>query len=192
MTPRAEKQLRLRTMALAAERRNKPSGLPALAIIALLAACVFAIFSANGAAAARSNLKSTLDAKARIDVLVLERARLTEMQRANAPAQVRYRPLPNLLTRLLDQRREMELPEGTISVKERSQDVRLAGRTDSPFRGKGVTANMVDLTLDEAMEWINRVIANVDGLFVRDIEFRPSPRGWSIEVEFLRWEKQVG
>jgi len=185
MRPAAERQFRLRSLAASSERRNRPRTLLVAAGVALLAGAAYAGWAAQDAADARRALRNAERTLANVEALVeaIEAARTTTTQ---AQVTDRYRPDPQLLSKLTAVQREVGLlEEATLRESPR----RIGGGSGSEVAARVVNVNMRNVALSDAMTFVNGALDRVEGLFVTRVALDPTASGWIIDVDLARWER---
>lgn len=187
MTPELEREMQLRAMAGANERRNRPRALIMGAGALLALASLYAGWSALEARAARAELEgATRQAGAVRRILGQMEAVRTDPARRLDPS--RYAPDTQILAKLT-QRIPDQLGMTARPVVNEGRTVPFAA--DSKLSSRSVRAIFSDVPLEQAMQWINSAVQEVRGLHVTNIEFMPTrDRGWSITVELSRWESR--
>lgn len=184
MTPEAQRQIRLRALATAAERRNKPTALIVIAALLLLVAIGFAGFEYVSALSARGELATRARAAARVTAIA-DRIRELEQDEGVQNLQQRYRADPQLLGKLSSVAPQLGM-ENPPSIRESSSRIPLGG--DSPLAARIVTVTMNNVSIGQGMDWIDAALEKTDGLFVSRAELNPTPGGWTITVDLTRWE----
>lgn len=185
MTPEAERQIRLRALAAAAERRNKPTLLIAAAALVFLAAIGFTGFSYASAASARSGLEGSAEDAARI-LAMAEQMRELEQQDSADALRRKYATDSQLLSKLNRVGPSIGMSNSTLSVRESGGRIPMGG--DSPFSARVVSVTMNRVSFDDAMRWINTALEQSDGLFINRVDLNPTPGGWMVSVDLTRWE----
>jgi len=183
MTPDIERELRLRTLAGVAERRNRPLRYIFFAGALLVIAGIFALVSLNGAGQARARLERQADQHAEVIRIVNEIESIRTAGRRTDLA-ARYPPEPGLLGKLEAIHQRLGMDNAPQLTESRSLPLRL----DSPFFARSVRARLSDVPLSQAMLWINEAQTTIPGLRVSSVDFRPTPQGWIVEVNLTRWE----
>ncbi|MEC9372740.1 MAG: hypothetical protein VYC34_02815 [Planctomycetota bacterium] len=184
MTPRGERQMRLRALAAAAERRNRPTPIVVVALIVLAVAVLFAGWSFTAAQAAERDRRRQARTMAEIEALVVQ---IEDAERAAAEGvdRTRYRTDPQLLTKLAAIAPRLAMTERP-TINESTSRTQL--NADSPISARVVTVRMNQVRIEDALEWLNQALEAVNGLFVSRIRMIPSANGWSVELDLARWE----
>lgn len=171
----------LAELALATERRNRSRGLIALGAVALLAAGAAVAWAWTQREAAARELRRE---QARLEqVRGIERGfEALEQRRATGRLAVQQ-PMTNMLGLIKQAANEsgLNLPE--------------TPNEESPTREGGVTERRLRYsTRSESVEplirWLDRAPELVPGLMVWSVRLRPVGSGWTLDVTFLRWERQ--
>ena len=189
MIPRAtERKRRLEAAfdAGSAERRNRPTGLIVLAVVLLVAAVAFWVFtlaqrqsSQSRYRAAQASMQSLVDLQAEIELFQNNDAQ-RELRRRYAPVMRTIRSRLETLARragVTD-----PLPQlGQISSERRlGLDSKLLLRTIDATIAEGDHANV--------LEWLQSATTEIDGLFVSGISLTPVQTGWRMNIKLSRWE----
>ncbi len=179
----AERELQLRAMAAASERRNRPRALTALGVAALVIGAGVLIYGVSAAAEARVTAEREARQLAEAQALV-EQIRAIRLEAAGSVDRSKYRPEGGLLTTLARVQDQVQLENRPTLRSGRNRPL----SPDSPFTARTVTATFVEPDIEQAMQWINGALRASPGLFVTGIELRPTPSGWSVQVDLARWE----
>lgn len=173
--------------AAASERRNRPKH---LLLIPLLLFCVaglvlaFALFSRE---TARLRLEQQ---EMRYDRLVAGVVQLRELNLKSRDSDGQNslgEPITDLLSRMETYSTRAGLQEKPRVPQQRRDS------TKGAVRQRYIYTNLTDRSLPALLEWLRISQDNVPGLFVYSITLRPVPsRGWSMDVTFARWEREVG
>lgn len=166
----------------AGARANRPTHLVAIAGLALLLCLTVAAFAWRADASAASALRresSTLDnIRVRADRLAELRADL-----AAAPTDDRYRPIPDILSRMSNLATEAGLT-GTIPVP-------VTG--SNPFQeSRRLTYQYRNLRVDSLepfVRWVNLCIERIPGLHPTGIKITPQANAWQVDIMFARFER---
>lgn len=165
----------------AATRANRPSHLVALAGMVLFLAVVVALFAWRADAGAAKQLRrvsTDLDMlRARADHLAALRDEL-----AAAPTDDRYRPIPDVLSRMSNIATEAGLasvPVPTAGANTFQESRRLT------YRYTNVRAE----SLAPVIAWANLATERVPGMHVTAVKVVPQPNAWQVELNFARFER---
>lgn len=179
----AERELQLRAIAAASERRNRPRALALLGGALLLAGLILLIYGMSEAAQARMTATQRARDAAQASAIVVQIKEIRQdPERRVDPT--RYAPDRELLQKLADVQQSVELQNRPNLNPGRNRPL----GQDSPFTARTITATFVEPDLRKAMEWVNGALRASPGLFVTGIELKPTPRGWSVQVDLARWE----
>jgi hypothetical protein len=184
--PAVERQIRLRSLAAASERRNRPIGLVGVALALLVAGGAYAAWTFVDAADARRALAREKQTLADVEALVtaIEEARTTATR---AQVTDQYRPDPQLLSKLASVQQAAGLAGGKATIQESPRRIGLGAGSDVAARV--VNVRMRNVRLTEAMTFVNGALARVDGLFVTRVALDPTATGWAVEIDLARWER---
>ncbi len=173
--------------AASAERRNRPRSLIVVAGAALAVAC-----GALGLAGLRWNAARAAMTRAEREVKVVRelgeeyvalRARAERRPSGEEPGE----PIPNLLSR-------MEALGVSAGLE---RPLRLP-RTSTTQRANGTQTvrypyTIEDVSLENVLRFVETATREFDRMRVAEIKVRPSgTTGWSVDVEFERWERARG
>lgn len=168
------------------ERRNKPTFVVALGVIALVVSVTFAGYSWFNFAKAR---KAADEAKAESVVMLEQAAQLQSLidDEANGTGPRAAEPATNVLSKI-------EASGARAGLK---KAVPIGSRTVNPDRTIGwnqvrYSYNIKDESLDALLRWAQFVQDDVPSLEVYSVTLRPEATEWSFTVVFSRWEKPEG
>ncbi|MCL4221337.1 MAG: hypothetical protein KJZ65_08200 [Phycisphaerales bacterium] len=173
--------------AAASERRNRPKH---LLLIPLLLFCVaglvlaFALFSRE---TARLRLEQQEMRYARLVEGVVQLREINLKSAASNGQNSLGEPISDLLSRMETYATQAGLQEKPRVPQQRKDSTRGA------VRQRYIYSGLTDRSLPALLDWLRIAQNNVPGLFVYSITLRPVPsRGWSMDVTFARWEREVG
>lgn len=173
--------------AAASERRNRPRH---LLLIPLLLFCIaglvlaFALFSRETARLRLEQQEMRYDRL--VEGVVQLRQLSLDSQDSNGHNSL-GEPINDLLSRMETYATQAGLQEKPRVPQQRRDSTRGA------VRPRYIYPAMTDRSLSALLDWLRISQNNVPGLFVYSITLRPVPsRGWSMDVTFARWEREVG
>ncbi|MFO0857550.1 MAG: hypothetical protein U0640_09375 [Phycisphaerales bacterium] len=168
------------------ERRNKPTFVVALGVIALVASVAFAGWSWFNFVAARNAAEQ---AKTESGVMLEQAAQLQAMidDETNGTGPRAAEPATNVLSKI-------EASGARAGLK---KAVPIGSRTVNPDRNIGwnqvrYSYNIKDESLDALLRWAQFVQDDVPSLEVYSVTLRPEATEWSLTIVFSRWEKPEG
>ncbi len=181
-----KRRLEASVEAVAAERRNRPVALVAVAAAILIASAAFALYASTQRARARAGMVSSqytmqrlVNLREEIDAYQNSDAQ-RELQRQYAPMMRNIRSrLEHIADSLNIEKRALQL--GQIS------DRRMLG-LDSPLLLRTIEATINEGEIEQTLEWMQAVTDQIDGIFVSGVTLNPSSEGWRVNVRFSRWE----
>lgn len=168
------------------ERRNKPTFVVALGVIALVASVAFAGWSWFNFVAARNAAEQ---AKTESDVMLEQAAQLQAMidDETNGTGPRAVESGTNTMSKI-------EAAGTRAGLK---KPVPVTSRTVNPDRTIGwnqvrYAYNVKDESLDALLRWAQFVQDDVPSLEVYSVTLRPEATEWSLTIVFSRWEKPEG
>ncbi len=168
------------------ERRNKPTFVVALGVIALAASLLFAGFGWFSFTKAR---KAAENAKSESNAMLEQAAQLQSLidDEANGTGPRAAEPATNVLSKI----------EASGTRAGLKKAVPIGSRTVNPDRTIGwnqvrYSYNVKDESLDALLRWAQFVQDDVPSLDVYSVTLRPEATEWSLTVVFSRWEKPEG
>ncbi len=172
----------LAARAEAGARANRPTHLVAIAGLALLLCLVVAGFAWRADSAAARSLRResfTLDnIRVRADRLAELRADL-----ASAPTDDRYRPIPDILSRMSNLATEAGMT-GTVPVPTTGTNLfQESRRLTYQYRNLRVDS------LDAVIRWVNLCTERIPGLHPTGIKITPQANAWQVDIMFARFER---
>ena len=184
----ADKKRRLEASveAVAAERRNRPMGLIAIAAVVLIGATIFAVYASSQRAKARGDMNR---ARYTVQQLANLQAQIDAYQDSDAQRNLRRQLAPtmrNIRSRLEQIARTIGMDDGALQLGQIS-DRRALG-LDSPLLLRTIDATISGGDVELTLEWMQAVTDQVDGLFVSGVTLNPSSDGWHVNVRLSRWE----
>lgn len=163
-------------------RANRPTHLVAIAGLALLLCLTVAAFAWRADASAARMLRResfTLDSiRVRSDRLAELKADL-----AAAPTDDRYRPVPDILSRMSNLATEAGMT-GTIPVP--------TARTQPFQESRRLTYQYLNLrvdSLESVVRWVNLCTERIPGLHPAGIKITPQANAWQVDILFARFER---
>lgn len=187
MTPDLEREIQLRALAASGERRNRPRALPIAACGLLAVGALFAGWSALEAGSARAELVASTNQATEVRKLLAQMDTIRRDPARRLDTQ-RYAPDQQILAKLAQSIPDRIGMNSKPAVTE-ARTVPLA--PDSKLVSRQVRAILQDVRLEQAMEWINAALREVQGLAVTNVEFTPTrDRGWVVTVDLARWESR--
>ncbi len=181
-----KRRLEASVEAVAVERRNRPTGLVALAVALLIGATIFAVYASTQRARAKADMRGAQNTMQR---LVNMRAEIEAYQDSDAQKALRQQFSPrmrNIRSRLEQVASSVGLEARTLQLGQIS-DRRQLG-LDSPLLLRTIEATLSDGDVDLALDWIQAVTNEIDGLFVSGVTLTPASDGWRVNVRLSRWE----
>lgn len=172
----------LATRAEAGTRANRPTHLVALGAIVLLLTLTVAAFAWRSDARAARQLRN---ASFELDNIRLRADRLAELRavQAAAPTDDRYRPIPDILSRMSTIAREAGI-EGTLSVPTTATTPFQESRRIT-YRYLGLRMN----SLEPLANWVNQAGQQIPGLHVVGVKIVPQANAWQADIIFARFER---
>jgi len=172
--------------AVAAERRNRPTGLIAIAAALLIVAAAFAVYASTQRARARADMAREQYTMQR---LVNLQAQIEAYRDSDAQRNLQRQFAPtmrNIRSRLEQVSRTIGMEDGGLQLGQIS-DRRALG-LDSPLLLRTIEATINGGDIEYTLEWMQAVTDQVDGLFVSGVTLNPSSDGWHVNVRLSRWE----
>ncbi len=172
----------LATRADAGARANRPAHLVAVAGLALLLCLTIAAFAWRADAGAARSLRresSTLDSiRVRAD-------RLAELQAdlAAAPTDDRYRPIPDILSRMSNLATEAGMTGAVPVPVTGSNPYQESRRLTYRYQNLRVES------LEPVISWINLASERVPGIHPTAVKVVPQANAWQVEIVFARYER---
>jgi hypothetical protein len=172
----------LAARAEAGARANRPGHLVAIAGLALLLCLTVAAFAWRADASAAKTLRResfTLDnIRVRADRLAELKADL-----AAAPTDDRYRPIPDILSRMSNLATEAGIA-GSIPVPTTGTNLfQESRRLTYQYRNLRVDS------LEPVVRWINLCTERIPGLHPTGIKITPQANAWQVDIMFARYER---
>lgn len=166
----------------AGARANRPTHLVAIGALALLLCLTVAAFAWRADASAAKLLRResfTLDSiRIRADRLAELRADL-----AAAPTDDRYRPVPDILSRMSNLATEAGIT-GSIAVPTTGTNLfQESRRLTYQYRNLRVDS------LESVVRWVNLCIERIPGLHPTGIKITPQANAWQVDIMFARFER---
>lgn len=185
MKPAEERELHLRVLAASAERRNRPRALPVAAAALLAAGVAYSGWAVAQAGARDRELNAAAESNAEVMGLVNKIKAIRE-DRGHKPVQDQFRRDDQLLGKLERIHEGLGVAQRpTLMEQPRPRPLGL----DAQLQERVVTATLLQMSMTDAMRWINTALADIPGLHVIGIEIRPDrARGWVVSVDLGRWE----
>lgn len=180
--PGADGRFELAMAASGNERRNRPTLLVVLSVIAVVAAMGGAVWGMNARAKARADLVRALSAQARTERMAQEWGQLETQEKESPDANI-GRPIPDLLS-------QMEGLATRAGIKDKPKPPR-----QSPQTRNGITvteyyySEVKDPSLKALLEWLRLAGTQIPGMEVYGLDLRPDPTNWYMNVTFRRWER---
>jgi hypothetical protein len=191
-------RLELAATAARAERRNRPTALPAGAA-ALLAVSIVALL---WAAAKRSSAELALaDERRAAEEYVqasarLEQARALGGDRPNPANESNDRIRSRIIAAAERAGMTADHPgmTGASSLvptvsTDLKQPASADGKTPATQRSKFTYQNVKQSSLEAMIQWVNNAVEDIPGLEVFMISVKPEANGWNMTVAFTRWER---
>lgn len=179
-----EARLHMLRRAGAAERRNRPTWLPRLGVLAMLVAGVYALLGWNVQRAAHAELRATQAGDARLTATLEEIAQLRDSPDQGGP-QV-YEPLSGPQT-------SMESAAIAVGLEapappSQSSDQVADGISRKIYFYKDVRHG----SAEALFEWLVQVERTIEGMRVHSLDLRTvGETGWLMDVRFSRLEKST-
>ncbi len=172
----------LATRADAGTRANRPSHLVAIGGLALLLCLIIAAFAwrADAGAAKALNHESSIleDIRVRADRLAELKADL-----AAAPTDDRYRPIPDILSRISNLATEAGMTSAIPVPATGSNPYQESRRLTYQYRNLRVES------LEPVVAWINLTTQRIPGLHPTGIKLTPQANAWQVDIMFARYER---
>ncbi len=181
-----KRRLEASVEAVAAERRNRPVALVAVAAAVLIAASAFAIYASSQRAKARSGMRG---AEYTMQRLVNLREEIDAYQNSDAQRELQrqYAPMMrNIRSRLEHIADSLNIEKRALQLGQIS-DRRMLG-LDSPLLLRTIEATINEGEIEQTLEWMQAVTDQIDGIFVSGVTLNPAADGWRVNVRFSRWE----
>lgn len=188
ITRAADKKRRLEASfeAVAAERRNRPTGLIAIAAALLIFAAAFAVYASTQRSRARADMAREQYTMQRLLNLQAQIAAYRDSD-AQKNLQRQFAPtMRNIRSRLEQVARSIGMEDGALQLGQIS-DRRALG-LDSTLLLRTIEATINGGDIELTLEWMQAVTDQVDGLFVSGVTLNPSSDGWLVNVRLSRWE----
>lgn len=178
-------RLMMQRRASAAERRNSPRALIALAVIVLLIAGVYALLGFSTRTGAMKTLASTQLTQQNVQ-RQLNTYQSLQDPAASGDGPVIYERLSSPLSLLLQAARNAEI-EAPVFDTERSETP-----TGSAHRRVFVFKEFTVAQASEPIRWAAAVERDIEGMRVHSLAMRTKPdkTGWIVNISFSRLEKK--
>ncbi len=172
----------LATRAESGTRANRPTHLVALGALALLLTVTVTAFAWRADARAARQLRN---ASFEVDNIRLRAERLAELRavQAAAPTDDRYRPIPDILSRMSNIAREAGI-QGTLSVPTTGTNPYQESRRIT-YRYMGLRLE----SLEPLAAWVNLAMQRIPGLHVIGVKIVPQANAWQVDIIFARFER---
>lgn len=173
----------LASAAEAGARANRPSHLVTIGVLVMMLALTVGLLAWRADARAAGKLR-----KEARDLATLKQSseRLSELkaQAAASPDEDRYRPIPDMLSRLGNLAREAGL-EGVPDIIPRTVN---ESATDSR-RVNYIYTNIRTESIEDLVAWAALTCERVPGMHLRRLGIKPQANAWLVDVTFARYER---
>ncbi|MGD9691332.1 MAG: hypothetical protein AB7G17_00655 [Phycisphaerales bacterium] len=182
MIPREHEPM-LNALARSAERANRPTSMVVFTALLLLAAVVFAGWSAMGARAASREFQREAAQRREVERAVSEIKALQAQRTQGAGALAAFAPEASLLSKMAQ-----AATASGLTTPPQIQPPNREEMPGSPLIKQVVTARADGQEPSAVFAWLKKCLEDIPGLYVSQFALRPTRLGWSVEIRFARWE----
>lgn len=173
----------LASAAEAGSRANRPSHLVTIGVLALMLALVVGLFAWRADASAARKLRQDARALATLKQSA-ERLAELEAQAATSTTEDRYRPIPDMFSRLGNLARESGLQSvPDIIPRTVNESATNARRVNYIYTGIRTES------IDKVIQWAGLTCERVPGMHLRRLGIKPQANAWLVDVTFARYER---